>query len=386
MTDVSNLTFTLELSQIIVMVTAFILSFLLLFIKVPTTEYSRKLVKTKNSIAVCFFVCAVLMYSCVRYFGIKDYATFSALMMLVVTSVSSVVLSFSLINLLEERDNDKFYLNLLAVIVMSWALMRVYLVCDRLLFVLALCTYAILFVVQCVIHIIHFNRIYRKSVVKVEQYYDEEEDHKIRWIRFCYIIMMLTQMFILVYLILPHSLIKIYALWYVLFLVYFTANFISFLGSHKLLLDAFAYRALTFQDMKDRREQKKLEKARLENMPENMRDAEFKRLEKALTRWVDEKRYRDYDRSRDQIAADLNTSKELLHLYFVSVLKVDFKTWRTSLRIEDAKTLLLEKRELSIHIIGEMAGFSDRSNFHRQFTRTVGCSPRQWRESSGNLK
>lgn len=386
MTDVSNLKFTLELSQIIVMVTSFVLSFLLWFIKVPSTEYSRKLVKTKNSIAVCFFVCSILLFMCIRNSHLGNYETFSTLMMLVVTAMSSVVLSFSLMNLLEERDNDKFYLNLAAVILMSWVLMRVYLSGDRTMTIVALLTYIVLFIIQCIIHIIHFNRAYVKSVSKVEQYYDEEEDHKIRWIRFCYIIMMLTQMFILVYLILPHSLIKIYALWYVLFLVYFTANFISFLGSHKLLLDAFAYRALTFQDMKDRREQKKLEKARLENMPENMRDAEFKRLEKALTRWVDEKRYRDYDRSRDQIAADLNTSKELLHLYFVSVLKVDFKTWRTSLRIEDAKTLLLEKQELSIHIIGEMAGFSDRSNFHRQFTRIVGCSPRQWRESSGNLK
>lgn len=386
MTDVSNLKFTLELSQIIVMVTSFVLSFLLWFIKVPSTEYSRKLVKTKNSIAVCFFVCSILLSMCIRNSHLGNYETFSTLMMLVVTAMSSVVLSFSLMNLLEERDNDKFYLNLAAVILMSWVLMRVYLSGDRTMTIVALLTYIVLFIIQCIIHIIHFNRAYVKSVSKVEQYYDEEEDHKIRWIRFCYIIMMLTQMFILVYLILPHNLIKIYALWYVLFLVYFTANFISFLGSHKLLLDAFAYRALTFQDMKDRREQKKLEKARLENMPENMRDAEFKRLEKALTRWVDEKRYRDYDRSRDQIAADLNTSKELLHLYFVSVLKVDFKTWRTTHRIEDAKNLLLEKRELSIHLVGEMAGFSDRSNFHRQFTRIVGCSPRQWRESSGNLK
>jgi AraC-like DNA-binding protein len=33
-------------------------------------------------------------------------------------------------------------------------------------------------------------------------------------------------------------------------------------------------------------------------------------------------------------------------------------------------------------VIGEMAGFSDRSNFHHQFVKFVGCSPRQWRESN----
>jgi hypothetical protein len=44
---------------------------------------------------------------------------------------------------------------------------------------------------------------------------------------------------------------KIYVAFYSLFLLYFTANFISFLGSHKLLLDAFAYKTLSGQDLID---------------------------------------------------------------------------------------------------------------------------------------
>lgn len=383
MAAVPSLAFSLQLSQIIVMVTSFVLAFLLWFIKMPFTEHSRRLIKTKNSIAVCFFVCAVLTYACLQHAHVPDYGTFSALMMFVVTSVSSVVLSFSLINLLEERDNDRFYLNLVAVIVMSWMLMRAFLIGSETLRIIAIVAYIALFVVQCIIHIVNFNRAYLKCLAKLEQHYDDEEDHKIKWIRFCYIIMMLTQMFILVYLFLPHGFIKIYALWYVIFLVYFTANFISFLGSHKLVLDAFAYRALTFQNMRERREKKKLEKAHLAMSSPDDNHAEFKRLEKALEKWVEEKRYREYDRSRDDVARELKTSREMLHLYFASVVGVDFKTWRTNHRIEEAKRLLLEKRSLSVHLVGEMAGFSDRSNFHRQFTKIVGCSPKQWRDSDG---
>lgn len=377
----TSLAFSLELSQIIVMVTSVVLAFLLWFIKVPTTEYSRRLVKTKNSIAVCFFVCAVLTYVCLKHSHVPDYASFSALMMFVVTSVSSVVLSFSLINLLEERDNDKFYLNLGAVIVMSWMLMRAFLIGPGLLRTIAIIAYIALFIVQCIIHIVHFNRAYVKCVAKIEQYYDDEEDHKIKWIRFCYIIMMLTQMFILVYLLLPQSFMRVYALWYVLFLVYFSANFISFLGSHKLLLDAFAYKTLTFQNMKEKIERRRLEKAHLETASSGDNEAEFKRLERALEKWVEEKRYREYDKSREQVARELKTSREMLHLYFTDVVGVDFKTWRTNHRIEEAKRLLLEKKNLSVNMIAEMSGFSDRSNFHRQFTKIVGCSPRQWRES-----
>lgn len=377
------LAFSLELSQTIVIVTSFVLAFLLWFIKVPATEHSRRLVKTKNTIAVCFFVCAALLYACLNYSGIENYETFSDLMMFIVTSVSSVVLSFSLINLLEENDNDKFYLNLGVVIVMSWLLIRSFLHGPSTIRNIALVAYIVLFVIQCVIHIINFSRAYARSLDKLEQFYDEEQNNKIKWIRFCYIIMMLTQMFILVYMLLPGYFMKVYAIWYVIFLVYFTANFISFLGSHKLPMDAFAYKTLTFQGVKEKMERRRLEKAHLEVSPSDENEAEFKRIERALEKWVQEKRYREYGKSREETARSLNTTKEMLHLYFISVVGLDFKTWRTNHRVEDAKILLLEKKNLSVNLIGEMAGFSDRSNFHRQFTKIVGCSPKKWRESDG---
>ena len=106
-------------------------------------------------------------------------------------------------------------------------------------------------------------------------------------------------------------------------------------------------------------------------------------LENSLDAWVKSKGFREYDKSRDDIVRDLGTTKEMLHLYFATVKGMDFKTWRTELRIEEAKKLLLENKEVSTNIIGEVSGFSDRSNFHRQFVKIVGCSPKQWRESVG---
>ena len=96
-----------------------------------------------------------------------------------------------------------------------------------------------------------------------------------------------------------------------------------------------------------------------------------------------QKRFREYDKSRDEIVRELKTTKEMFHLYCATVKCMDFKTWRTGLRIEEAKKLLLENKDVSTNIIGEVAGFSDRSNFHRQFVKIVGCSPKQWRESGG---
>ena len=386
MSGLASLVFNAELSLTIAIVTSFVLAFLLFLINVPNSEHSRKLVKAKNTIAMCFFISSILFFVCYTYSGIEDYEVFSSLMMFVVTAISSAILSFSLMNLLEEGDNDKFFLNVTIIAIFSCILIRSFWMERGAMRWAILIGSVVLYIVNCIIHIILFHRTYLRSVQKLEQYYDEEENNKMKWIRFCYIMMMLTQMFVLVYMLLPRGFMKIYTLWYVLFMVYFSANFISFLGSNKLLLDAFAYKTLSGQEIMERIERRKrMKKGAKEAQPldSQVTEQELNRIEHALNKWVKEKRYREYDKTREQIAKELNTSKEMLHLFFVTRMSVDFKTWRTRLRIEEAKLLLLENQEMSINIVAELSGFSDRSNFHRQFTKIVGCSPKQWRESNG---
>lgn len=391
MTSFVSIVFNVELTLMIGVATSFVLGFLLLLIKVPNTEYSQKIAKTKNTIAVCFFICSILMYSCLRFSGTPDYDKFSSLMMFTVTAISSAILSFALINVLDDRtlNDDKFYLNVGLVAVLSVVMVKAFWWENQTWRAVVFFTGVALFLFQCISHILVFDRVYRESVRKIEQYYDEEEDHRLKSIRFCYAIMMLTQMFILVYMLLPSGIMKVYILWYSLYLLYFSANFISFLGSHKLLLDAFAYKTLSGQDLMQKIAANRSRKGKKgvmkvdESQVSDFTDVEFKKLEKSLERWVSDKSYREYDKSRDDIVRELGTTKEMLHLYFATVKGKDFKIWRTELRIEEAKKLLLEKRDVSVNIIGEVSGFSDRSNFHRQFVKIVGCSPKQWRETNG---
>lgn len=389
MNGLLEVVFNIELALIIDIITAFMFGFLLFLIKVPNTAYSRKIAQTKNTIAVCFVLCAGLFYWCLKYSGIENYEVFSSMMMFVVTAVSSAIMSFSLINLLEEHyiENDKFFLNVGIVAILSVVFMRSFWWPDGWGKIAVQSTAIILFIIQCVSHIFSFRRIYRQSLEKLEQYYDDEENQKLRWIKFCYTITMLTQVFILVYMLLPRGFMKVYNVWYSLYILYFSANFISFVGSHKLTLDAFAYKTLSGQDLQQRRTRNRIKVKDLgDDEEKDYHEEEYKKLSRALDKWVIQKKFTEYDKSRDDVAKELGTTRELLHIYFVTHVGLDFKTWRTELRIEEAKSLLLEKKDISINIIGEMAGFSDRSNFHRQFVKIVGCSPRQWRESGGKKK
>ena len=386
-----NMDLNISLSFGIASVVAITLALLLFFIKVPSSPYTRRLAHTKNAIAATFALAGVIFIYTMSRMDYEWNDFFPAMMMFVVTALSSVILSFSLLQLMDPNPtgNDKYWLNIMIVAIWSVALVYYYDYPVKWVRVTAYISSIVLFVAQCIVHIIAFDRSYRRALHKLEIYYDEDEEHKIKWIRFCYIIMMLTQMFVLVYMLLPRSLMKVYVLFYALFMLYFSVNFISFLGSHKLLLDAFAYKALTGEGLvgqvkkKKAATKKKSTKGAAQSDNELIyTDKDLQTLGASLSAWVEAGRYRECDKTRDEIAAELKTSKELLQTYFADK-GMDFRTWRTNLRIEDAKKMLLESPNVPVNVIGERCGFSDRSNFHRQFLKAVGCSPKQWRDSGG---
>ncbi len=391
MNGLHEVVFNVELALGIDVISAFMFAFLLFLIKVPKTEYSRKIAQTKNTIATCYLICSALFFTCLRYSGSPllnggSFDEFASMMMFVITSMSSVVLSFSLINLLDEKfiENDRFYLNIGFVVILSIVFMRSFwMEKGGWMRITVQTVYVAIFILQCVSHIVAFRKRYKDGLKKLERYYDEDEDQKLKWIHFCYVIMMLTQMFILVYRLFPTGFMKIYNVWYSLFMLYFTANFISFLGSHKLALDAFAYKALSGQEIRPLGAKRKGTKA--SDKVENPTEIEFRKIDRAIEQWVKQKKYVEYDKSREDVAREMNTTREMLHLYFTTRMGMDFKTWRTELRIEEAKRLLLKDKKISTNLAGEMAGFSDRSNFHRQFVKIVGCSPRQYRDSDGKI-
>ena len=105
------------------------------------------------------------------------------------------------------------------------------------------------------------------------------------------------------------------------------------------------------------------------------------RLEAALDQWLKNKGWRDPVRTLGEAAERLGTDTRTLYYYFETRIGLDFRTWRTRLRLEDAKRMLVENPGLPPAEIGRRAGFSNRSNFARQFQADTGLTPTQWRDS-----
>lgn len=371
--------------QLYSLMVATTLALVILLIRIPKTEYARRLARSKYTIAISYMIGAFTFGYALYNNGAPMYDEFSTITMLIVVAFISITVSFSLINLLMPRfiDSGKFLVSIFLVFVASVILIESFFSGNIRLHRITLYIGVALFVIQSCSLIIIFDRAYKRSIKLLEKYYDEDEEHKIKWIRFCYILTMLTAMFILVYVFLPDkSFIRLYMFFYILYMIYFAGNYISFLGSHKLLLDAVGHYALSEQSAIFQKKRKKGPAA--EKEPEIKSEGNFTALSKALDKWVKEKRFREYDKSREEIADELGTTKELLQIYFSDRLGMDFRIWRTELRINDAKDMLLKHKNYSINFIADIVGFSDRSNFHRQFTKSVGCSPKEWRDTDGH--
>ncbi len=384
---------------LIVGVGSTILALLLMLIKIPHSDYSFKLTNSKLAIVVSFLICSFMMFYAMNEYGqpdIKDWDMFLMLTIYIVVHFSTSIISYSMIALLKTERNkwqSLFVPGLFVSAIVAFLLLESYKSGNMNYFWFVCAVALIAFLIQSVTYIVHFDRAYKNSIRELENYYDEDESHKIKWVRFCYVISMLTNLFILVYLCLYWFLdyklevASLYTIWYLIYMLYLSSNFISFLGSHKLVLDAFAHKTLSGEDIIQMINQGKRRRGRQSGKTtasSSINEAEFRKLEKTLEEWVEQKRFREYDKSREDIARELNTTKEILHHYFITKKGVDFKTWRTELRINEAKRLLLEDKNASTNIIAEASGFSDRSNFHRQFVKIVGCSPKQWRDSDGN--
>lgn len=104
------------------------------------------------------------------------------------------------------------------------------------------------------------------------------------------------------------------------------------------------------------------------------------RMDIAVKRWVKNKEYRLPDHSIEETAARMGTTSAILYRYCIHVIGQDFRSWRVSLRMEDAKTLLLQDRNASASEIAREVGITDRSNFLRQFQSYAGCTPDEWRK------
>lgn len=105
------------------------------------------------------------------------------------------------------------------------------------------------------------------------------------------------------------------------------------------------------------------------------------RVGRRLQAWVYGKGYRLPDRTPHQAADRIGVDFPTLHHYCLRQLGVDFRRFRTQLRIRDAQEQMLAEPHTPTTAIARRVGYQDRSNFSRHFKELTGFTPDQWRKN-----
>ena len=106
------------------------LAFILLMIKIPHSEHTKRLNNAKVTIAVSFLVCGFMMaFSLYKYPAVWDYEQFSSLTMLITASFSTMAISYSMVNIIDDRmiSGNVFIINTFLLTATSFALLESFL-------------------------------------------------------------------------------------------------------------------------------------------------------------------------------------------------------------------------------------------------------------------
>lgn len=113
---------------------------------------------------------------------------------------------------------------------------------------------------------------------------------------------------------------------------------------------------------------------------------EKEKIRRHIVDWIIYRKYWDKDDSIERLSVDFGIPREEVTEFLYEKTGSRYLSIRKELRIEDAEELLLCRRDLNVYDIARMVGFTDKSNFRREFSEAVGVKPTEWRECNGNKK
>jgi AraC-like DNA-binding protein len=225
---------------------------------------------------------------------------------------------------------------------------------------------------QLVFYVRLFKKKYAVSIKQLEDYYDEDEQGRLRWVKISFYAALSLGIIASVSAYFPFKFYVVFVMIYIIFYAWFAIRFINFLSNFDFYLSATAREP----------EQIPSESEILVDM-----DAEReKQLKKSLEQWVVDGGYTRGDISTEEIAKVLGTDLLFLRSYFRNNMPCDFRTWRNELRIRKAQEVISENPEISINQIAQQVGFVTQSNFYLYFKKITGCSPTDFRDNKAVRK
>ena len=222
-----------------------------------------------------------------------------------------------------------------------------------------------------------FRRKYAESLAQLEDYYDEEQDSRLRWTKFGFYAALAVGVAASVSMWLPPMVYNLFTVGYVVFYGWFTSRFSNYAAKVNYYLPALTEQPEIKLEPEEP-EQPSVPEIAVEELPAAELREKTERLRVTLEQWVADRGYAVQEDRREQIARELGTTPNFLRWYFREQMSQDFLSWRVGLRIEYAKELLSEELGISMNELAQKVGFNTRGNFYTYFRKVMGETPTEY--------
>ncbi len=242
------------------------------------------------------------------------------------------------------------------------------------------------YIAQLLFYTRKFMQAYRKTVQEVEDYYDDEEESRLTWVKTGFYSALVIGIMAIVIMFRP-GLYMLFIPLYVAFYGFMVMWFINYYHKMKFTFPVIAVP----QDSADATNcictvtavvpetffEETGNATIASDAGEEATVFEKKRLLKErLQRYIDEKEYCQKDVPSSIVIDSFGINQSFFRQYMKDHYRMDFRPWRKELRLHEAARLFTEHPEYSIDKICEMVGYNDSGNFNRDFKKMTGMTPR----------
>lgn len=222
------------------------------------------------------------------------------------------------------------------------------------------------YVVQMTVHTVTFTRLANRVQENLESYYDEDVTRRLYPVKGLFYSALFIGVLAFCATVMPLTLWTYngFVISYTIYYLYVAVMVVNYSVYGRFFMQAADYDAASQSEVM---------------CDDEMGSVTKPELREALASWVDRRGYLDTDMGTDLIAEELGVNRQQLAAYMRAEYGMTFRSWRLRLRLQYAQKLIASGK-IKLSQVYEHAGFSDRSNFYKEFSKFSGMTPQAYHD------
>ena len=345
-----------------------ILGLMLLGIRIRIEERTVNLRLARVFLSMAYFMLALPAFIEYFYEGVRN-DTFVEIFTPAIATVQSMFFTFTLVTFLQPTYLTRRQLLMHASIVFGSIIFYFVVALNVTHYQYVIYIGVAAYLCLLLFYVWFFRKKYAMSLRQLEEYYDEDEQGRLRWVRNGFYAALSLGIIAAVSAYFPFWMYISFLLVYLFFYSWFVIRFFNYAARVDFYLSATTrVPGLVSPEQLPPERSTEIDSVKEEQ------------LRNSLEQWVLDGGYTRGDISTEEVAELLGTDLPFLRGYFRDHMPSDFRTWRNELRILKAQDLIVNHPEISLNKIAKQVGFATRSNFYLYFRKITGMSPADYRD------